>query len=79
MGHFIDGEKGKVNVTMYPSKTIGISFPTDGNRHNEDWHTVFEQYGIRIFMHLGEKGPELISIEVELSEAIKDLETRTYA
>ena len=72
MGHYLDGEDGKVFVQMYKGSAVGMSFPTDGNKHYDPWITRFDAFGVKVLTY--EDG-SLISIEVKLSEDVVDLET----
>ena len=75
---YLDGEKGRISLQMYKNRAFGISFPTDGNRHYHDWHTVFEQtfgqYKVTVRAHTDPM--ELITIEVTIPD-IAELEVRT--
>ena len=76
LGHYLDGEEGKVFVKMYAGEAIGLSFPTDGNNHNETWTTVYDDGEIKINKHMS--NGELISIEIDLHPDITRLETSIF-
>jgi hypothetical protein len=72
MGHYLDGEDGKVYVKMYAGRAMGISFPTDGNNHYEPWIKAYDDGRITINKH---PDGELISIEINLPPDIVSMET----
>lgn len=67
---YLDGREHRVSVQMYPGRAVGISFPTDGNKHYEEWVKRFEAYGVTVWTY--EDG-SLISVEVRLPEDVRGL------
>lgn len=77
MSHYLDGEAGQVFVKMYAGRAVGMSFPTDGNKHYDAWASrkypvLIDGKECEITIHTYETG-ELISIEVNLPESITSL------
>jgi len=68
---WLDGRDHLVSVQMYRGKAVGISFPRDGNRHNEEW--IIKQDG-RVTVNTYADGT-LISVEVDLTPEDTDLST----
>lgn len=66
---FYSGLKDTVNFQMYAGRTVGMSFPMDGNKHNDPWHSQSVEakvngQAVRIVINTYDDG-SLISIEVE--------------
>lgn len=76
MSHYLDGKEHTVNVKMYAGRAIGVSFPTDGNKHHEPWVQRFKGFGVTVWTY--EDG-ELISVEVDLPEDVVHLSTECRA
>lgn len=79
MGHYLDGEDNKVFVKMYKGRAIGLSFPTDGNRHYDAWAQrkypiIVDGKESELIINTYEDGV-LISIEIDLPENIIKLDT----
>lgn len=74
MSHYLDGREDSITVEMYRGKVIGLSFPMDGNKHNDPWHhtsfpVVISGKKVSITINTYEDG-DLISIEIPLPESI---------
>lgn len=73
MGHYLDGAKGKVFFHMYKGRAFGVSLPTDGNKHYEEWHSIDLPLNPPIHIKHYKNG-DVITIEVDLPEDIIDAE-----
>lgn len=79
MGHYLDGEAGRIFVKMYRGRAIGMSFPTDGDRHYDTWITrkypvTVDGKETEINIITYEDGT-LVSIDLALPKSIEDMET----
>ena len=69
---YLDGQEKYVVVQMYRGRAVGMSFPMDGNKHNDEWVTRFKGYGVTVNTYAD---GTLINIEVDLPESVTNLAT----
>jgi hypothetical protein len=71
---YLSGDDHYVNVRMFSGRVVGMSFPMDGNKHNDSW--AQRTYPVMIAgmertvtINTYDDG-SLISIEVDLPESV---------